>query len=203
MDRKILRIRISVAMSVSALVLSVAAWGPALDSSGADRSDDLRILIGPGSGGETKSVRAAVRAWSASSGRGANVDVAADLPRQLSRGFANSSPPDVFALDAEELAAYATRGFLRPYDDELAGMEHLDAALTEALSIDGDLVCAPRLPDPAHTDTASTAGALGAGTLSFTECWGVAADSTHPEAAVDLVRYLTGTGGTPSRQSVG
>lgn len=34
-------------------------------------------------------------------------------------------------------------------------------------------------------------GSAGPGTLTFTQCWGIAADSAHQDAAVDLVTYLT------------
>lgn len=54
-------------------------------------------------------------------------------------------------------------------------------------------------------------GPQGQGTLAFTNCWGVAQDSTHREAAVDLVKHLTEAeqqiamgnafGAIPSRQS--
>lgn len=188
MDRKILRIRISVAVSVSALVLSAAAWGPGLDGPARHGNDGLRVLVGPGDGGETRSVRAAVRAWSAESGQRATVRVAADMPRQLSQQFAGGNPPDVFALDAEELTAYATRGFLRPYGGDLPGAEHVDPALVETFTVGGELVCAPKAP--AHGATGPSAGGTD-GTASFGECWGVAAESTDPEAAVDLVRHLT------------
>ncbi|WP_123813121.1 hypothetical protein [Myceligenerans xiligouense] len=188
MDRKILRIRISVAVSVSALVLSAAAWGPGLDGRAGNGSDALRVLIGPGDGGETRSVRAAVRAWSAGSERGATVRVAADMPRQLSRQFANDSPPDVFAIDTDELAAYATRGFLRPYGDDLPGTERLDPVFVETFTVDGDLVCAPKGRAP---DGVALPAGTASGSPPTTECWGVAAESADHEAAVDLVRHLT------------
>lgn len=195
MDRKILRIRISVAMSVSALVLSAAAWGPVLDGRTGGRSDELRVLIGPGSGGETRHVRTAVRSWAASSGHRARVDVAADMPRQLSRGFATGNPPDVFALDAEEFAAYATRGFLHPYGGDLDATEHLHPALaqalTDALTVDGDLACAPRITSTRPEVVAHAVDASGTRASSVTECWGIAADSADHDAAVDLVRHLT------------
>lgn len=35
------------------------------------------------------------------------------------------------------------------------------------------------------------AGPSGKGTLAFSQCWGVAKDSAHRAAAVDLVKYLT------------
>ncbi|MFC4496518.1 extracellular solute-binding protein [Streptomyces ovatisporus] len=55
-------------------------------------------------------------------------------------------------------------------------------------------------------------GPAGKGTLAFSNCWGVAKESTHQEAAVDLVRHLTSAkeqlassdaiGVMPSRESV-
>ncbi|MEK6234655.1 MAG: hypothetical protein N2C14_08075, partial [Planctomycetales bacterium] len=35
------------------------------------------------------------------------------------------------------------------------------------------------------------AGPAGKGTLQFTNCWGMAADSPNQKAALDLVQYLT------------
>ncbi|MBL0888431.1 hypothetical protein [Myceligenerans indicum] len=191
MDRKILRIRISVAMTVGALVLSAAAWGTGLDCLGRNEDDGLRVLVGPDNGGGTKSVRAAVRAWSESSGREVRVAVAADMPQRLSRGFANGNPPDVFALDADELTAYATRGFLRPYRDGPSPAERLRPALVEALTVDGDLVCAPKETRDTRDVVQLSGGTPDPGARQFTECWGIAADSADHEAAVDLVRHLT------------
>src|SRR3546814_7043513 len=37
------------------------------------------------------------------------------------------------------------------------------------------------------------AGPGGQGTLQFTNCWGMAADSTDQDAALELVEHLTGT----------
>jgi multiple sugar transport system substrate-binding protein len=37
------------------------------------------------------------------------------------------------------------------------------------------------------------AGPAGKGTLQFTNCWGIAADSKHQDKAIDLVKYLTAT----------
>ncbi|WP_328353476.1 extracellular solute-binding protein [Streptomyces sp. NBC_00445] len=46
-------------------------------------------------------------------------------------------------------------------------------------------------PDVKYTAVPLPAGPAGKGTLAFSQCWGVAADSTHQAAAVDLVKYLT------------
>ena len=67
-------------------------------------SDDaLSVLIGSSGEAETAAVEEAVAAWSEESGIDAEVQVANDLPQQLSQGFAAGSPPDVFYLATEEI----------------------------------------------------------------------------------------------------
>lgn len=66
-------------------------------------------------------------------------------------------------------------------------------------------------PDVEYTVAELPEGPAGKGTLLFTQCWGVAAESADPEAAVELVAALTSTenqlanaeafGVMPSRQS--
>ncbi|MEV7686775.1 extracellular solute-binding protein [Streptomyces bungoensis] len=46
-------------------------------------------------------------------------------------------------------------------------------------------------PDVKYTVVPLPAGPAGKGTLAFSQCWGVARDSSHRDAAVDLVKYLT------------
>ncbi|MFI0908457.1 extracellular solute-binding protein [Streptomyces sioyaensis] len=46
-------------------------------------------------------------------------------------------------------------------------------------------------PDVKYTVVPLPAGPAGKGTLAFSQCWGVAQDSSHRAAAVDLVKYLT------------
>ena len=46
-------------------------------------------------------------------------------------------------------------------------------------------------PDVKYTVVPLPAGPAGKGTLAFSQCWGVAQDSAHRAAAVDLVKYLT------------
>lgn len=48
-------------------------------------------------------------------------------------------------------------------------------------------------PDVNYRVAELPAGPAGQGTLQFTNCWGIAADSPNQEAALDLVQYLTGT----------
>lgn len=143
MDRKILRLRISVAATVGALVLSAAACGQGLDGR-EDTEHELRVLVGPGSRDETASVRAAVRAWSGETGRAATVGVAADMPGQLAEGFASGSPPDVFTLGTDHFAEYAANGFLSPYGAELEHAGDFHPALAETFTVDDELICAPK-----------------------------------------------------------
>ena len=66
-------------------------------------------------------------------------------------------------------------------------------------------------PDVAYTVAELPEGPAGKGTLSFTQCWGIAADSPEQAAAVELVKHLTEAdqqlafaeafGVMPSRQS--
>ena len=48
-------------------------------------------------------------------------------------------------------------------------------------------------PDISYTVAELPAGPAGQGTLQFTNCWGMAADSPNQEAALNLVEYLTST----------
>ncbi len=67
-------------------------------------------------------------------------------------------------------------------------------------------------PDVDYKIVPLPAGPAGKGTLAFSNCWGVAKESTHQKAAVDLVRHLTSAkeqlassdavGVMPSRESV-
>lgn len=80
---------------------------------------ELTILIGSSGDAETAAVEEAVAAWSEESGVEASVQVANDLPQQLSQGFAAGSPPDLFYLSTDALAGYASNGSLAPYGDQL------------------------------------------------------------------------------------
>ena len=48
-------------------------------------------------------------------------------------------------------------------------------------------------PDVQYVVTELPEGPGGQGTLQFTNCWGMAADSPNEEDALDLVEYLTST----------
>jgi multiple sugar transport system substrate-binding protein len=65
-----------------------------------------------------------------------------------------------------------------------------------AMVIEGNWITgglANDFPDVEYTVAPLPAGPGGQGTLQFTNCWGMAADSGNQEAALDLVQFLTST----------
>lgn len=108
-------------------------------------SDDaLSVLIGSSGEAETAAVEEAVAAWSEESGIDAEVQVANDLPQQLSQGFAAGSPPDVFYLATEALAGYAGNGSILPYGDLLENQDDFYPSLVENFTFEDEFYCAPK-----------------------------------------------------------
>lgn len=65
-----------------------------------------------------------------------------------------------------------------------------------AMTIEGNWIqgaMANDYPDVEYVVAELPEGPAGKGTLQFTNCWGMAADSGNQEAALDLVEYLTST----------
>jgi multiple sugar transport system substrate-binding protein len=65
-----------------------------------------------------------------------------------------------------------------------------------AMTIEGNWIAGAMsadYPDVDYKVVALPAGPEGKGTLSFTNCWGVAQESANQAAAIDLVEYLTST----------
>lgn len=63
-----------------------------------------------------------------------------------------------------------------------------------AMTIEGNWITGAMTndyPDVAYTVVELPAGPAGKGTLQFSNCWGIAADSPSQDAAVSLVEYLT------------
>lgn len=119
-----------------------AASGSAGDFTSSD--DALSILIGSSGDAETQAVEDAVAAWSADSGVDATVQVANDLPQQLSQGFAAGSPPDLFYLSTDAIAGYAGNGSLKAYGDQLANKDDFYPSLVENFTVDDQFYCAPK-----------------------------------------------------------
>jgi multiple sugar transport system substrate-binding protein len=135
-------------LAVGALTLTACGSGfdDSGDGGGGDASGDgsLTILIGSSGDAETAAVTDAVAAWSEESGVPAEVQVANDLPQQLSQGFAAGSPPDLFYLAPEQLAGYAENGSLVAYGDQLSNADDFYPSLVENFTLDGEFYCAPK-----------------------------------------------------------
>src|SRR5699024_4218386 len=104
----------------------------------------LEILIASSGDAETQSVKDAVAAWSEESGVEANVRAAADLPQQLSQGFAAGSPPDVFYVGDTRFVEYAANGSLMPYAGELDAADDFYPTLRETFTYEDEFYCAPK-----------------------------------------------------------
>lgn len=140
-------------LAVGALVLTGCGSGSGFDETApADEaegtltsSDDaLSILIGSSGDAETAAVEAAVAAWSEESGVDATVQVANDLPQQLSQGFAAGTPADLFYLSTDAIAGYAGNGSLQAYGDQLSNKDDFYPSLVENFTVDDQFYCAPK-----------------------------------------------------------
>ncbi|WP_261164357.1 extracellular solute-binding protein [Microbacterium sp. Marseille-Q6965] len=132
-------------LATGALALTACGSGfdePAETNGGG--GDGLTVLIGSSGDAETQAVEAAVDAWSQESGTEVEVQVANDLPQQLSQGFAAGSPPDLFYLAPEQIAGYAENGSLAAYGDDLANKDDFYPSLVENFTLDGEFYCAPK-----------------------------------------------------------
>ncbi|HET6300539.1 sugar ABC transporter substrate-binding protein [Microbacterium sp.] len=134
--------------------LALTACGSGFDDGGgAGGGDDseltssdeaLTVLIGSSGDAETDAVTEAVAAWSEESGIEATVQVANDLPQQLSQGFAAGSPPDLFYLATEALAGYAGNGSLKAYGDLLSNKDDFFPTLVQNFTYEDEFYCAPK-----------------------------------------------------------
>ncbi|GAB3597346.1 sugar ABC transporter substrate-binding protein [Microbacterium tumbae] len=151
MTRHMTRALVAAGATIAAGVLVLTGCGsgfeepPGETGEGLTSSDDaLSILIGSSGDAETTAVEEAVAAWSAESGIDAEVQVANDLPQQLSQGFAAGSPPDLFYLSTDAIAGYAANGSLQAYGDELSNKDDFYPSLVENFTVDGQFFCAPK-----------------------------------------------------------
>ena len=155
MTRHIARAALGAGALLVTGALALAGCGSGFDDSGGNgggtsdgeltSSDDgLTILIGSSGDAETKAVEDAVSAWSEESGVEASVQVANDLPQQLSQGFAAGSPPDLFYLATEALAGYADNGSLIAYGDMLENKDDFYPSLVQNFTYEDQFYCAPK-----------------------------------------------------------
>jgi multiple sugar transport system substrate-binding protein len=134
--------------------LLVTACGSGFDDGGGDAEPtgdgsqegggSLTLFIGSSGDAETRAVEDAVAAWTEESGVEASVQVANDLPQQLSQGFAAGSPPDLFYLSTDAIAGYASNGSLAAYGDSLENKDDFYPSLVENFTVDGEFFCAPK-----------------------------------------------------------
>lgn len=165
MTRHIARTWLGAGALLATGALTLTACGSGFtDSGSAEQSSggSLSILIGSSGDAETQAVEDAVAAWSKESGVDAKVQVANDLPQQLSQGFAAGSPPDLFYLAPDALAGYAANGSIAAYGDDLANKADFYPSLVENFTVDGKFYCAPKdfstLALVINTDLWSAAG---------------------------------------------
>ncbi|MPV37299.1 sugar ABC transporter substrate-binding protein [Georgenia subflava] len=147
--------RYGVLVLVGAITVALSACGGGSgfddggDTAGTDGgseggSGSLDVLIASSGDAETQAVEEAVAAWSEESGTEASVNVAADLPQQLSQGFAAGSPPDVFYVSTDHFPGYAANGSLEPYADQLENVDDFYPELVNSFTFEDQLYCAPK-----------------------------------------------------------
>lgn len=148
------RVGTAVVAGTFTLVLAACGGGSGFDEGGGGETSgssgsgggggSLSILIGSSGDAETAAVKDAVATWSDDSGTDATVNVAADLPQQLSQGFAAGSPPDLFYVGTDHFAGYAANGSLEPYADQLDNVDDFYPTLVDSFTYDDKLYCAPK-----------------------------------------------------------
>lgn len=102
----------------------------------------LVMLIGSSGEAETAAVEEATAAWAEETGNEVEVRAATDLGQELAQGFAGGNPPDIFYLDASQVAEQASAGNLYGYEAE--DNDDFYPALQEAFTYDGQQWCAPK-----------------------------------------------------------
>lgn len=137
---------LSVAAVAAVSALALTACGSSKDSVDASTAaaKGINVLIGSSGDAETKAVKDAVAAWSAESGIAATVNVASDLPQQLSQGFAGGDPADVFYLTNDTIASYASNGSLDPFVENLANKDDFFPSIIESFTYDSTVYAAPK-----------------------------------------------------------
>lgn len=121
-----------------------ASTGPSGGGFPAANTNAVSVLIGSSGEAETKSVEAAVKAWSQESGIAASVIPATDLVQQASQGFAGGNPEDVLYVSTDQFAGWASNGSLAAYGDQLANAGDFRPGLVQAFTHEGKFYCAPK-----------------------------------------------------------
>lgn len=119
--------------------------GPAGESAApasASGPASLVMLIASSGEAETAAVKKATAAWASQSGNQVEVRVASYMNQELAQGFAGGNPPDVFYLDASQVAEQGSAGNLFAY--EAKDNADFYPALQQAFTYDGKQWCAPK-----------------------------------------------------------
>lgn len=118
------------------------AAGESAAPASAEGPASLVMLIASSGEAETAAVEEATAAWAEESGNEVEVRVAADMNQELAQGFAGGNPPDIFYLDAAQVAEQADAGNLYAY--EAQDNDDFYPALTESFTYDDTQWCAPK-----------------------------------------------------------
>lgn len=116
--------------------------GDAEEATSAEGEASLVMLIASSGEAETAAVEEAAEEWAEASGNEVEVRVAADMNQELAQGFAGGNPPDIFYLDAAQVAQQASDGNLHAY--EAQDNEDYFPALQEAFTYEDTQWCAPK-----------------------------------------------------------
>ncbi|MGV1004179.1 MAG: extracellular solute-binding protein [Candidatus Nanopelagicales bacterium] len=139
------------AAAIAAVSLAACGGGSGGDSEStpgaafeSPNSNDITVLIGSSGEAETRSVKAAVAAWSKESGVAASVLPASDLVQQATQGFASGNPADILYVSTDAFAGWASNGSLAAYGDQLPNVDDFYPGLVSAFSQGGMFYCAPK-----------------------------------------------------------
>ncbi len=102
----------------------------------------LVMLIASSGPAETAAVKEAASAWASESGNEVEVRVATNMAEELAQGFAGGNPPDIFYLDASQVAEQAKSGNLYAY--EAAENDDFYESLRESFTYEDTQWCAPK-----------------------------------------------------------
>ncbi|MBF8193828.1 extracellular solute-binding protein [Nonomuraea sp. K274] len=105
---------------------------------------NLTVLIASSGTAETQAVEKATAGYEKKSGNEVTVQTAKDMNQQLGQAFAGGSPPDVFYVNSDQFANYASGGSLYPYGDEIENVEDFPETLRRSFTYDGKLTCVPK-----------------------------------------------------------
>ncbi|MEV6109945.1 extracellular solute-binding protein [Streptomyces sp. NPDC051940] len=171
--------------------------GPAQDKGG---KQTLTVLIATSGDAETAAVKAATAAYEKKSGNTVRVETAKDMNQQLGQAFAGGKPPDVFYVNSDQFANYASGGSLFPYTDAIDDVDDFSETLRRSFTYDGKLVCVPKdmssLALAVNTDLWQAAGLTDA---DFPKTW----DQLHSVARTLTKGGVTGLVTTNEYQRLG